>query len=138
MERTQQKTRRHLEEKTLRVAVRPGDWVFGGVQSAEAAIPKPGTTLHPKELGMGKLKKKQLGDSNSKIQNCIPMEHLVSCSKLPKNLVFHPLPSQTKILVTTCLQRCCACKLPVLWSREDLDSAASADIGLSAPGLRST
>lgn len=90
VERTLQKTRRHLEEKTLRVAVRPGDGVFGGVQPAEATIPKPGTTLHCKELGMGKLKKEQLVDSNSKIQKCRPMEHLVSCSKLPQKCSLLP------------------------------------------------
>ncbi|NWR61994.1 ZC21C protein, partial [Bucorvus abyssinicus] len=90
VQRTQQKTTRHVEKKTLRVAVRPGDEVFGGVHSAEAAIPKPGTTLHPKELGMGKLKKERLVDSNSKIQNCIPMERLVSCSKLPQKCSLSP------------------------------------------------
>ncbi|NXW08402.1 ZC21C protein, partial [Fregetta grallaria] len=84
-ERThERKAARHLEEKTFRVAVRPGDGgrIFGGAQSADATIPKPGTTLHPQELAMGKLKKERLVASNSKIRDRIPMEHLASCSEL--------------------------------------------------------
>nr|XP_009487853.1 PREDICTED: zinc finger C2HC domain-containing protein 1C [Pelecanus crispus] len=84
-ERThERKAVRHTEEKTVRVAVRPGDGrgVFNGAQSAEAAIPKPGTTLHPQKLAMGKLKKERLVASNSKIRDRIPMEHLASCSEL--------------------------------------------------------
>uniref|UniRef100_A0A8B9LXR6 Zinc finger C2HC-type containing 1C n=1 Tax=Accipiter nisus TaxID=211598 RepID=A0A8B9LXR6_9AVES len=76
------KAARHPEEKTFRVAVRPGDGVFGRVQSAEATVPKPGTTLYPQELAMGKLKKERLVASNSKIRDHEPMEHLASCSKL--------------------------------------------------------
>ncbi|KAM6133292.1 zinc finger C2HC domain-containing protein 1C [Phoenicopterus ruber ruber] len=77
-ERThEQKAARHPEEKTFRVAVRPG----GGAQSAEATIPKPGTTLHPQELAMGKLKKERLVASNSKIRDRIPMERLAPCSE---------------------------------------------------------
>ncbi|NXK87993.1 ZC21C protein, partial [Formicarius rufipectus] len=72
---------RHPEEKTFRAAVRPG----GGAQSAEAIIPKPGTTFHPQELSVGKLKE-QLVTSSSKMQDNIPMECLASCSKLaPKH-----------------------------------------------------
>ncbi|KAF1491789.1 Zinc finger C2HC domain-containing protein 1C, partial [Megadyptes antipodes antipodes] len=85
VERThEQKAARRPEEKTFRVAVRPGDGggVFGGAQSAEATIPKPGTTLHSQELAMGKLKKERLVASNSKIRGRIPMECLASCSEL--------------------------------------------------------
>ncbi|NWI62648.1 ZC21C protein, partial [Todus mexicanus] len=82
MERThERKASRHPEEKTFRVAVRPGDGGFGGAQSAEAAIPKPGTTLHPQELAMRKLKKKRLVASNSNIRDRIAMEQLAPCSK---------------------------------------------------------
>ncbi|NXK02703.1 ZC21C protein, partial [Herpetotheres cachinnans] len=82
-ERThEQKAARHPEEKTSRVVVRPGDGVFGGVQSAEATIPKPGTAFHPQELAMGKLKKERLVASNSKIRDRVPMELLASCSEL--------------------------------------------------------
>ncbi|XP_026705907.1 zinc finger C2HC domain-containing protein 1C [Athene cunicularia] len=92
VERTpERKVARHPEEKTLRVAVRPGDGVFGGAQSAEVTIHKPGTTLHPQELAMGKLKKEHLVASNSKIQDYISMECLASCSVLaPKH---SPSPS---------------------------------------------
>ncbi|KAM7109684.1 LOW QUALITY PROTEIN: zinc finger C2HC domain-containing protein 1C [Ciconia maguari] len=85
VERThEQKAARHPEEKTFRVAVRPGDGgeAFGGVQSAEATIPKPGTILRPQDLAMGKLKKERLVASNSKIRDRIPMERLASCSEL--------------------------------------------------------
>ncbi|NXV54154.1 ZC21C protein, partial [Uria aalge] len=77
------------EEKAFRVAVRPGDRVFGGVQSEEATIPKPGTTLHPQELAMRKLKKERLVATNSKIRDHIPMKHLTSCSELARK----PSPS---------------------------------------------
>ncbi|NXP08090.1 ZC21C protein, partial [Thinocorus orbignyianus] len=81
-ERThEQKAARHLEEKACRTAVKPGDRVFGGVQSAEATIPKAGTTLHPRELAMGELKKVA---SNSKIQDRIPVERLTSYSEVPR------------------------------------------------------
>ncbi|NXC15208.1 ZC21C protein, partial [Corythaeola cristata] len=87
----ERKATRHPEEKTFRVAVRPGDGVSGGVQSAETTIPKPGTTLHPQELAVGKLKKEQLVASNSKIRDHIPTKLLASCSKLgPKH---SPSPS---------------------------------------------
>ncbi|NXF32391.1 ZC21C protein, partial [Nyctibius bracteatus] len=80
----EQKVARHPEEKTLRVAVSPGDrgGVFSEAQSAEATIPKPGTTLYPQEQAMGKLKKERLVAINSKIQDRIPMERLASCSEL--------------------------------------------------------
>ncbi|NXT31130.1 ZC21C protein, partial [Pelecanoides urinatrix] len=89
----ERKAARHFEEKTFRVAVRPGDGegIFSGAQSAEATIPKPGTTLHPQELAMGKLKKERLVASNSKIRDRIPMEHLASCSELA--LKHSPSPS---------------------------------------------
>ncbi|NWH80207.1 ZC21C protein, partial [Piaya cayana] len=79
-ERTcEQKAVRHLKEQTLSAAVRPGDGVFSGIQSA---IPKTSTTLHPEELDMERLKKERLLASNSKIQDHRHMEHLASCSKL--------------------------------------------------------
>ncbi|KAM9289937.1 LOW QUALITY PROTEIN: zinc finger C2HC domain-containing protein 1C [Cariama cristata] len=86
-ERThEQKAARHPEKKNFSVAVKPGDGVFGGVQSAKATIPKPGTTLYPQELAMGKLKKERLVASNSKIRDRIPTEHLAFCSVLaPKH-----------------------------------------------------
>ncbi|XP_027493587.1 zinc finger C2HC domain-containing protein 1C [Corapipo altera] len=86
-ERThEQKAARHPEDKAFRAVVRPGGGVFGGAQSAEAIIPKPGTTHHPQELAVGKLRKEQLVTNNSKMQDSIPMEHLASCSKLaPKH-----------------------------------------------------
>ncbi|NWW51246.1 ZC21C protein, partial [Pedionomus torquatus] len=86
-ERThEQKAARHLEEKACRIAVKQGDRVFDGVQSAEATIPKPGSTLHPQ----GKLKKEWLVASNSKIQDHIPVEHLTSCPKLPQKARLSP------------------------------------------------
>ncbi|NWW82958.1 ZC21C protein, partial [Climacteris rufus] len=88
-ERThEQKATRQPEEKTFRAVDRPGVGVFSGAQSAEDAIPKPGTTLHPQELAVGKLKvaAKYNKTNNSKIQDNMPMEHLASCSKLaPKH-----------------------------------------------------
>ncbi|NXI49092.1 ZC21C protein, partial [Chloroceryle aenea] len=74
----EQKASRHPEEKTGRV--RPGDGVFGGAQPAEATIPQPGTTLHHQALAMGKFKEHPVA-SNSKIQDCSPMEHVAFCSK---------------------------------------------------------
>ncbi|NWU63380.1 ZC21C protein, partial [Pterocles burchelli] len=87
VERThEQKATRDPEEKTPRVSVMPGDGVLSGAQSEEATIPKFGTSLHPQQLSMGKLKKEQLVASNSKIQDHIPMGHLASCSELaPKH-----------------------------------------------------
>ncbi|NXG14738.1 ZC21C protein, partial [Grallaria varia] len=78
----EKKAARHPEEKTSRVAVRPGGGVFSGVQSAETIIPKSGTTLHPQELSVGKLKE-QLVTNNNKMQDNIPVECLASCSMLP-------------------------------------------------------
>ncbi|XP_075281698.1 zinc finger C2HC domain-containing protein 1C isoform X1 [Opisthocomus hoazin] len=93
-ERTyERKAARHPEEKAFRVAVWPcgSGGVFGGAQSAEATVPKPGTALRPQELAMGKLKKERLMASNSKIRDHVPMERLASCSKLaPKH---SPSPS---------------------------------------------
>ncbi|KAM6392345.1 zinc finger C2HC domain-containing protein 1C isoform 1-T2 [Pluvialis apricaria] len=92
-ERThERKAARHPEEKAFRVAVRPGDGVFSGVQSVETTIPKTGTTLHPQELAMGKLKKERLVASNSKIRDRIPMEHLTSCSELARKHSPSPSP----------------------------------------------
>ncbi|NXI88773.1 ZC21C protein, partial [Rhipidura dahli] len=90
VERThEQKATKHPEEKTSRVANRPGAGTFSGAQSAEDTIPKPDTTLHPQELAGGKLKEwpaAKYNKTNSKIQDNIPMEHLASCSKLaPKH-----------------------------------------------------
>ncbi|NXI07483.1 ZC21C protein, partial [Irena cyanogastra] len=83
----EQKATRHPEEKTLRATDRPDVGIFSGAQSAEDTIPKSGTTLHPQELAMGKLKEwlvatKHNKTNNSKIQDNVPMEHLASCSKL--------------------------------------------------------
>ncbi|NXS21255.1 ZC21C protein, partial [Mystacornis crossleyi] len=92
VERThEQNATRHPEEKTFRAADRPGVGIFSGAQSSEDTIPKPGTTLHPQELAVGKLKEwlvatKYNKTNNSKIQDNTPMEHLASCSKLaPKH-----------------------------------------------------
>ncbi|XP_014745730.1 PREDICTED: zinc finger C2HC domain-containing protein 1C [Sturnus vulgaris] len=92
VERTsEQKAARHPEQKTFRAADKPDVGIFSGAQSAEDTIPKPGTTLHPQELAVGKLKEwlvatKYDKTDNSKIQDNIPMEHLASCSKLaPKH-----------------------------------------------------
>ncbi|NXB98439.1 ZC21C protein, partial [Orthonyx spaldingii] len=88
MERTHKQTAtRHPEEENSRAADRPGVGIFSGTQSAEDTIPKLGTTLHPQELAVGKLKKwlvaaKYNKTNNSKIQDNTPMEHLASCSKL--------------------------------------------------------
>ncbi|NXH12817.1 ZC21C protein, partial [Bucco capensis] len=90
----EQKATRHSEEKTYRVTVRPGDGVFSGLQSAETTITKPGTTIHPQKFAMGKLKKEQLVASNSKIQDCVPREHLTSCSKLGPKHSPSPLSDQ--------------------------------------------
>ncbi|XP_056203483.1 zinc finger C2HC domain-containing protein 1C [Falco biarmicus] len=82
-ERThEEKAARHPEERTFRVAVRPGDGVFGGVQSAEATVPKPGTARHSQELAMRKLKKEQLVASNSRIRDHVPQELSASSSEL--------------------------------------------------------
>ncbi|NXI90728.1 ZC21C protein, partial [Psophia crepitans] len=87
----ERKAARRHEEKTFGVAARPGDWVFGGLWPADPTVPKPGTTLHPQELAMGKFKKERLVASNSKIRDRISMEHLASCSKL--TLKHSPSPS---------------------------------------------
>ncbi|NXR67717.1 ZC21C protein, partial [Rhadina sibilatrix] len=90
-ERThEQKATRHPEEKIFRAADRPGVGIFSGAHSAENIIPKPGTTLHPQELAVGKLKEwlvaAKYNKTNSKTQDNIPMEHLASHSKLaPKH-----------------------------------------------------
>ncbi|NWI04563.1 ZC21C protein, partial [Tichodroma muraria] len=86
----EQKALRHPEEKTFRAADRLGIGIFGGAQSAEDTVPKPGTTLHPQKLAMGKLSEwlvaAKYNKTNSKIQDNTPMEHLASCSKLaPKH-----------------------------------------------------
>ncbi|NXA06146.1 ZC21C protein, partial [Sapayoa aenigma] len=91
-ERTcEEKVANHPEEKTVKVAVRPGGGVLGGAQSAEATIPKLGTPPHLQELAVGKFRKEQLVANNSKMRENIPMECLASCSKLaPKH---SPSPS---------------------------------------------
>ncbi|NXI30112.1 ZC21C protein, partial [Sterrhoptilus dennistouni] len=102
VERThEQKAIRHPEEKIFRAADRPGIGIFSGAQSAEDTISKPGTTLHPQELAVGKLKEwlvatKYNKTNNSKIQENIPTEHLASHSKLaPKrNLSLSALSDQ--------------------------------------------
>ncbi|NWV05516.1 ZC21C protein, partial [Ptilonorhynchus violaceus] len=87
----EQKATRLPKEKTFRAADRPGVGIFSGAQSAEDTIRKPGTTLPPQELAVGKLKEwlvaaKYNKTTNSKIQDNTPMEHLASCSKLaPKH-----------------------------------------------------
>ncbi|XP_064279893.1 zinc finger C2HC domain-containing protein 1C [Passer domesticus] len=87
VERTyEQKATRHLEGKTFRAADTPGVGIFSGAQSAEDTIPKSGTTPHPQELAVGKLKEwlvaAKHNKTNSKTQDNIPMEHLASGSKL--------------------------------------------------------
>ncbi|NXA84222.1 ZC21C protein, partial [Thryothorus ludovicianus] len=88
VERThEQNATKYPEEKTFRAADRSGIGIFSGAQSAEDIIPKPGTTLHPQELAVGKLKEwlvaaKYNKTNSSKIQDNKPMEHLSSCSKL--------------------------------------------------------
>ncbi|NXP36573.1 ZC21C protein, partial [Leiothrix lutea] len=102
VERThEQKATRHPEEKIFRAADRPGVGIFSEAQSTEDTIPKPGTTLHPQELAVGKLKEwlvaaKYNKTNNSKIQDNIPTEHLASHSKLaPKhNLSLSALSDQ--------------------------------------------
>ncbi|NXM08089.1 ZC21C protein, partial [Tyrannus savana] len=91
-ERThERKAARHPEEKTFRVAVRLGGGVLSGAQSTEAIIPEAGTTHHPQELAVRKLRKEQMVVNNSKMQDSVPMEHLASRSKLaPKH---SPSPS---------------------------------------------
>ncbi|NXX84602.1 ZC21C protein, partial [Urocolius indicus] len=78
----EQKAAKHPEKKTPRVAVGPGEEAFGGPQSSEAPVPKPGTTLHPQELSMVKLKEERLVASNSKTREQMPVESSASCSKL--------------------------------------------------------
>ncbi|NWZ62605.1 ZC21C protein, partial [Acrocephalus arundinaceus] len=92
VERThERKAIRHPEEKIFRAADRPGVGIFSGAQSADNTIPQPGTTLHPQELAVEKLKEwlvatKYNKTNSSKIQDKIPMEHLASHSKLvPKH-----------------------------------------------------
>ncbi|NXK50517.1 ZC21C protein, partial [Chauna torquata] len=85
------KATRHPEEKNLRATVRMGDGDFSGVQSAEVTVPKPGTTLHPQELSVGKLKKERLVASNNKIRDCTPVEGLSSFSELASK--HSPFPS---------------------------------------------
>ncbi|NWW33223.1 ZC21C protein, partial [Panurus biarmicus] len=100
VERThEQKATRHPEEKTKKTADRPGVRIFSGPRSAEDTIPKPGTTLHPQELAVGKLKewlvvRKYNKTNNSKIQDNIKKKHLASCSNLaPKHSLSLSAPS---------------------------------------------
>ncbi|NXO95025.1 ZC21C protein, partial [Certhia brachydactyla] len=82
----EQKATRHPEEEIFRASDRPGIGIFSGAQSAEDTIPRPGTTLYPQELAVGKLEEwlvaAKYNKRNSKIQDNKPMEHLASCSKL--------------------------------------------------------
>ncbi|XP_068802694.1 zinc finger C2HC domain-containing protein 1C [Struthio camelus] len=78
---TERKATRHSEENVYRVAVRPGDGDFERAQSPEVTRSKPGTSLHPQELAMGKLKKERLVASNSKIRDRLSGEDLASCSE---------------------------------------------------------
>ncbi|NXQ18643.1 ZC21C protein, partial [Peucedramus taeniatus] len=83
----EQKATKHPEEKTFRAADTPGAGIFSGAQSAEDTIPKSGTTLHPQELAVGKLKEclvaaKYDKTNNSEIQDNASTEHLASSSKL--------------------------------------------------------
>ncbi|XP_042726899.1 zinc finger C2HC domain-containing protein 1C [Lagopus leucura] len=83
MERTRrQKAMWHPGEESIRFTIRTGDGDFSGMQSAEVTVPKTGTTLHPQELAMGKLKKERLVASNNKIRDRIPVQSLASCSEL--------------------------------------------------------
>ncbi|XP_042670009.1 zinc finger C2HC domain-containing protein 1C [Centrocercus urophasianus] len=82
MERTRRrKAMWHPGEESIRFTIRTGDGDFSGVQSAEVTVPKTGTTLHPQELAMGKLKKERLVASNNKIRDRIPVQSLASCSE---------------------------------------------------------
>ncbi|NXA50391.1 ZC21C protein, partial [Nothocercus julius] len=75
------KATRHSEETISRLAVRPGDGDFGRAQSPEVTRLKLGTSLHPQELAMGRLKKERLVASNSKIRERKPAEDLGSSSE---------------------------------------------------------
>ncbi|NXC40020.1 ZC21C protein, partial [Penelope pileata] len=93
VERTHvQKATRHPGEEHLRVTIRTGDEDFREVQSAEVTVSKPGTTLHPQELAMGKLKKERLVASNNKIRDRIPVlgaEPASRCGPSPSALSDH-------------------------------------------------
>ncbi|XP_021259559.1 zinc finger C2HC domain-containing protein 1C [Numida meleagris] len=83
VERTnRQKATWHPGEENIRVTIRMGEGDFSGEQSAEVTVPKTGTTLHPQELAMGKLKKERLVASNNKIRDRKPVQCLASCSEL--------------------------------------------------------
>ncbi|OXB73022.1 UNVERIFIED_CONTAM: hypothetical protein H355_016451 [Colinus virginianus] len=83
VERTrEQKATWHSGEENVRVIIRMCDGDFSGVQSAEITVPEAGTTLHPQELAMGKLKKERLVASNNKIRDHVPVEGLVPSSEL--------------------------------------------------------
>ncbi|XP_030337073.1 zinc finger C2HC domain-containing protein 1C [Strigops habroptila] len=100
VERThKQMTTRLPEEKIFRAAVRTDDGVLHGAQSADAAIPKPDTTLCPQELAMRKHKKERLVVSNSKIQRHVPMEHLASCSKPAPKCISSPSAMSDQVSV---------------------------------------
>ncbi|NXD05741.1 ZC21C protein, partial [Nothocercus nigrocapillus] len=75
------KPTRHSEETISRLAVRPGDGDFDRAQSSEVTRLKLGTSLHPQELAMGRLKKERLVASNSKIRERKPAEDLGSSSE---------------------------------------------------------
>ncbi|NXQ52046.1 ZC21C protein, partial [Anthoscopus minutus] len=135
VERThEQKATRHPEEKTFRAAERPGDGTFSEAQSAKDSIPKPGTTLHPQELAVGKLKEwlvatKYNKTNNSKIQDNKPMEHLSSCSKLapkhslsPSALSDHPSAEMLYVQAASAVEQegfgqCSFCKRKFLCTR---------------------
>ncbi|NWH85432.1 ZC21C protein, partial [Aegithalos caudatus] len=86
----EQKATRDPEEKIFRAADKSGVGILSGAHPAEDTIPKPGTTLYPQELAVGKLTEwlvaAKYNKTNSKMQDNIPMEHLASHSKLaPKH-----------------------------------------------------
>ncbi|XP_065608480.1 zinc finger C2HC domain-containing protein 1C [Cyrtonyx montezumae] len=83
VERTRgQKATCHPGEENERATIRMGDGDFSGVQSAEVTVPEAGTTLHPQELAMGKLKKERLVASNNKIRDHMPLQGLAPSSEL--------------------------------------------------------
>uniref|UniRef100_G1NJD3 Zinc finger C2HC-type containing 1C n=1 Tax=Meleagris gallopavo TaxID=9103 RepID=G1NJD3_MELGA len=82
VERTRRRKAMWHPGEEIRFTIRTGDGDFSGVQSAEVTVPKIGTTLHPQELAMGKLKKERLVASNNKIRDRIPVQSLASCSEL--------------------------------------------------------
>ncbi|NWI11254.1 ZC21C protein, partial [Crypturellus soui] len=79
-ERTAERTR-HCDATIFRLAAGPGDGDVNRAQSPEVTRLKLGTSLHPQELAMGRLKKERLVASNSKIREHKPVEDLGSHSE---------------------------------------------------------